>query len=193
MEAIDIIILFLLVLGAYRGYKTGLLLQLLGIVAFFLAIIGGFQLMYWGVDWLGQYLEGYESILPIISFVTIFIVILVVINLIGKALKSILDMTLLGGFDDITGAITGLLKWALVISMIIWVVETYANTPLINYSENAVVFPVIASLAPIVFDTLSLMIPFFQNLAEPESDYDQALLLLKENTIMMRYFSGIVV
>ena len=149
--------------------------------------------MYWGVEWLGQYLEGYESVLPIISFVAIFITILVAINLIGKGLKSILDMTLLGSFDDLSGAVTGLLKWALVLSLMIWVVETYTNYSLYELAENAVVFPVVASIAPIVFDSLSLILPFIQDLSDPGNDYDQALLMIKENTPIMREFSLIVV
>lgn len=154
-------------------------MQLLGIIAFFLAIIGGFHLMYWGVDWLGQYLKGYDAVLPIISFIVIFLSIIIIINLVGKSLKSILNMTLLGGLDNITGAITGLLKWALMLSLMIWIVETYGNYPLDSFSDDATIFPFIATLAPFLFDTLALVLPLIKGLSNPGNDYEQALLLIK--------------
>ncbi len=179
METADIVLIILLGIGAYRGYQTGLLMQLLGIIAFFLAIIGGFHLMYWGIDWLGQYFDGYETLLPIISFIVIFLAILIVMNLVAKSLKSILDMTLLGSLDNITGAITGLLKWALVVSLMIWIIETYANYPLDRFSENTTLFPFISALAPFLFEILSMALPYFEDLSGSGNDYEQALLLFK--------------
>ncbi len=154
-------------------------MQLLGIIAFFLAIIAGFHLMYWGVDWLGQYVKGYDAILPIISFIVIFLFTIIIINLIGKSLKSILDMTLLESLDNITGAITGLLKWALMLSLMIWIVETYGNYPLDRFSDDATIFPLVATLAPLLFDSLAPALPLLKDLLNSGSDYEQALLLFK--------------
>ena len=190
METIDIVLLILLGVGTYRGFQTGLLLQLLGIIAFFLAIIGGFHFMYWGAEWLEQYLEGYEALLPIISFIAVFIIILVVINLIGKGLKSILDMTLLGSFDSITGAIAGLLKWTLVLSLLIWFVSNYLYYPLDDIGEDAIVYPLVASLAPLLFDALSALLPYLQNLTLPGNDYQQALLFIGENIDFHKGFTS---
>ncbi len=193
METVDIVLLVFLGIGMYRGFKTGLLMQLLGIIAFFLAIIGGFHMMYWGVDWLGQYLDGYDEILPVISFIGIFFITIVVINLIGKGLKSLLDMTLLGSFDNISGAITGLLKWALVLSLMIWIVETYGNYPLTRFHEDTIIFPLVAAIAPFLFDSLALMFPYLQDLTWSGNDYEQAMLLFQEKVILTRDFSKIVV
>ncbi|MDA0193469.1 MAG: CvpA family protein [Bacteroidetes bacterium] len=173
MTGIDIGILILLGFGAYQGFKTGLLMQLLGIIGFFLSIIGGFHLMYWGADMLSEFIHGYENILPFIAFFVIFIFIVVVINLTGKALKSLLDMTLLGSFDNIVGAIAGVLKWALFLSLMTWVVETFAPFPLGQFGEGSVLYPIIASFAPFLLDVFSGWLPVFQELIKNKPDFPQ--------------------
>lgn len=177
MEPIDIILIVLLGIGTYRGFQTGLLMQLLGIIAFFLAIIGGFHLMYWGTELLGEHLNGYESILPIISFVIIFIVIIVTINLIGKGLKAVLNMTILGSFDNITGAIVGFFKWALVLSILIWVAGTFGLFPLEEYYEDTIILPLVASIGPFLLETFSGILPLLEDVTGQQNDYQQASIL----------------
>jgi membrane protein required for colicin V production len=174
VEAIDIILLVLLGIGTYRGYQTGLLMQLLGIIAFFLAIIGGFHLMYWGTELLSDHINGYESFLPIISFVIIFIVIIIAINLIGKGLKAVLNMTILGSFDNITGAIVGLLKWALVLSILIWVAGTFGQFPLEEYYEDTTILPLVASIGPYLLEMFSGILPLLEDIGVQQERIQQA-------------------
>ncbi len=173
MTGVDIGILILLGFGGYQGFRTGLLLQLLGIIAFFLAVIAGFHLMYWGVDMLSEFINGYENFLPFIAFFIIFIVIMVLINLIGKGLKSLLDMTLLGSFDSLVGAIAGMLKWALVLSLITWVVETFAPFSIDSFGDDSVLYPIIASFAPFLLDVFSGLLPIFQELIRNQPEFPQ--------------------
>ena len=102
-----------LVFGAVLGYRKGLLIELIGIVAFVLAIIAGFKLMEVGMVYLDEYIEGFNELLPFLSFIIIFLAIIILINMLGKLLKKMIDMTILGGFDSIAGAIVGVVKWAI--------------------------------------------------------------------------------
>lgn len=178
MEVVDIVLLIILGFGTYKGFSTGLLMQLLGIIAFFVAIIGGFHLMQWGADFLGQYMNGYREILPFLSFVIIFILIMVLINMVGKGLKSVLDMTLLGSFDNLAGAMVGLLKWAFVLSIVIWIVGSFGLVAIEDYSERTTIFPLVATLAPLVLDSIGLLIPQLQEIISPEENLPQAWLVV---------------
>ena len=142
-------------------------MQLLGIIGFFLAIIGAFHFMSWGALLLSDHISDYQSFLPFVAFFIIFLVILIGVNLIGKGMKSILDLTLLGSFDDLAGAIAGLLKWALVLSIFIWIFDSFQLIAMDQYYEEATLFPLVASLAPFLFDSLSFLLPYFQELNGP--------------------------
>ena len=53
------------------GFRKGLLLEIVGILAFVLGIIGGFKLMELGMTYLDDYIEDFDHFLPFISFLII--------------------------------------------------------------------------------------------------------------------------
>lgn len=159
MKIVDIVILLILVLGAFRGFQKGLLLEVIGLVAFFLGIWGGFRLMPLGVDFLERFLD-FKGLLPFISFIIIFIGIVLAVNLLGMVLKKTIDMTILGSFDDLAGSLAGVLKWAISISFLIWLLGFFNFSLGVEYTEGAVIYPFIASLAPWLIETISTVMPF---------------------------------
>lgn len=170
MNTIDIAIIVFLLIGAYTGFKRGLLMEVISLASFFIAIILGVKLLDWGIEFLATYIEGYEAILPIIAFGVIFITIILVLNLLGKALKKILDMTLLGSFDDLAGALLGILKWALLISIFIWIYESFGGGVKEETTSTSLLFDPISALAPGLFNTLSGLFPFIIDFFEQSKE-----------------------
>ncbi|WP_017730012.1 CvpA family protein [Nafulsella turpanensis] len=168
MSAVDIVLLLLLLLGAYKGYTKGLLLEVIGIIALVVALIAGFQLLQWAMDLLGTQLDINESLLPYIAFLLLFAAIVVGINLLGKALKKILDMTFFGTFDNLIGAMVGLLKWALALSVLIWLINTLEVKLPAEAVADSFVYPVLEPFAPQVFGMMGDVLPAIQNLLQPK-------------------------
>lgn len=166
MSAIDIIILILLAIGAYSGYKRGLFIGILSIVAFFIGIILAFKFMHWGAEMLAQQMESLAFMLPFISFVIIFLLVTITIRICAYMVKKALDLTLLGGFDNFAGAILGLLKWAFMISLLIWAARSFGvDIPKKQLSKSDL-FPVIEPFAPFLVDGLSVITPVIQDAVE---------------------------
>src|SRR5680860_153490 len=113
--------MILLAIGAYSGYKQGLFIGILSIVAFFNGIIFAFRFMHWGADMLAERVESLSFMLPFISFIIIFLVVTIVIRILAYLVKKALDLTILGTFDNFAGAVLGLFKWAVMISLLFWV------------------------------------------------------------------------
>lgn len=166
MQVIDIIILMLLGFGTYHGYKKGLLLEVIGLLAFILAIIGGFKLLHWGVQVLNNYMDSYSQLVPFIAFILIFIGILILVNLLGKLLKKVIDMTIIGSLDNLGGALLGLAKWAFGLSVLILIFETLELNFLADQYEESLIYPIIAPVAPAVFDYFNDYFPFLKQLFE---------------------------
>lgn len=163
MTTLDIIILVPLAFGAYLGFKKGLLLEIIAILAFILAIIGGFKLMEEGVTFLSEYLDSYGQLLPFLSFIVIFLLIILFINMLGKILKKVIDMTLLGGLDRFAGAVLGILKWGFGISILLWLLFHF-GIQLPGQDQEHVLYPFLVEVGPNLIDRLSSWLPFAKEL-----------------------------
>ena len=133
-------------------------------MALILAVIGGFKLLHEGMDFLQDKFDLSGKLLPYLSFLLIFIVIIVLVNLIGRAVKKMLDMTLLGSFDNLAGALIGVFKWAFGLSVLIWIFNYFEINPINQYSEEAILYPMVTSFAPSVVNYISALIPFAEDL-----------------------------
>ena len=163
MRTLDIILLIPLFFGAYLGFKKGLLLEIVSLLAFILAIVGAFKLLNFGMELLQPYFESWERSLPIISFIALLLAILLLVNLAGKIVKKILDLTLLGGLDNFAGAVIGLLKWAFGVSILLWLGESIEISISDEMAEGTYVYPIVASIAPFMIDLFSEYLPFIQD------------------------------
>jgi len=148
LSTIDIIILILLAVGTFSGYRKGLFIGMLSIVAFFIAIIFSFRFMHWGAEILSRNVESLTFMLPFVAFIIIFLVVTVSLRIIAFAIKKTMDLTILGTFDNFGGAVLGLFKWAFMISLLLWVAHSFEfNVPL-EVTEDSVIYPVITPIAP---------------------------------------------
>jgi membrane protein required for colicin V production len=164
LSTIDIVILLLLLLGAYKGYTKGLLLEIIGILAFFVALVAGFKLLHWAMEVLSTQINISESLLPYIAFLVLFAAIVIGINIMGRALKKILDMTFFGTFDNMAGAIIGLFKWALGISVLIWLLNTLEVELPSEALASSYTYGLLQPFAPQLFSTLGEVLPSTENL-----------------------------
>lgn len=154
-----------MVFGAVLGFRKGLLLEIFGVLAFVLAIIGGFKLMETGMVYLSEYFENFDQLLPFISFLVIFLAIIILVNMLGKLLKKMIDLTLLGGFDKFAGAILGLVKWAIGVSILLWLVNNF-GIELPGQEEELVLYPFLTELGPKLIASLDVVLPFAQEMLD---------------------------
>lgn len=141
-------------------------MELVGIIALVLAILGAFKLAHSGIQFLHQYIPEYSNFIPFIAFIGIFIGILIIVNIIGKITKRIMDMTILGVFDNLAGAILGVFKWAFMISIILWLTSQINVTIPDQLTENSYLYDYIYNFAPMIGQYVSSLFPFADQLFE---------------------------
>lgn len=164
MSTLDIILIVILGFGAISGFRKGFVMEVVSILAFILAIIGAFKLLQVGMDFIQENFQLSGKLLPYLTFILIFIAIVILVNLVGKSVKKMLDMTLLGSFDNLAGAIVGLFKWAFGISVLIWIFNYFQINPISTYGEDSIVYPLVVSFAPMVVEYISVLLPFAKDL-----------------------------
>ncbi len=159
LEPIDVVILVLLGLGAYEGYKKGLLMSLIGIFGFVLAIVLGIYFMEFVGNWLATETEQKALALPVVAFLLIFFGTLFLIHIAGRALKKMLGLVLLGGLDSLGGAVLGIVRTGFFISLLVWVLGKLELESIKNWQADSAYLAYIEPLTPEVLELLDPILP----------------------------------
>ena len=122
MNYLDIFITCVLVFGFSRGYLKGLVMELSSIIALLLGVYGSIKFSDFTLTFISnrspEIIESVdENYLKIASFVFTFLLIIVLISLVGKALTKILKMVFLGFLNKMLGGVFGVIKFALILSI----------------------------------------------------------------------------
>ena len=166
MRPLDFILIIPLLYAAYRGYKKGFLIEVVNILAFLVAVIGGLKFLDWGVQSLEPIIGKHNNYIPFIAFVSLFFIIIIGVSFLGKKLKNILDVTILGTVDSAIGGLVGMFKVAFALSLIMWIMdEANVNLP-IRYTQGSILYPLVLDYSPVVIDWISSLLPFAKNLVQ---------------------------
>ncbi len=164
MSWIDITLIIIILLGIYNGYKEGFLLSLISLVAVVLGVLGGFKLMGYAMILLADKFNVNNVILPYISFGFVFIIIVVVVSLLARAVKASIDKSFLGRVDQVAGGLLGALKVTFMASIVIWIISSVKVSPDGKWGKESWLYPKVAAFAPYVTHWLAKLIPAFKNI-----------------------------
>jgi membrane protein required for colicin V production len=164
LSKIDIALVVITLMGAYKGYKDGFLMGLFTLLALVLGVFGAFKLMGDGMDFLQREFNADKTVLPYISFIVIFIAIVVLVTLLGKWLRNSIDKSFLGRVDEIMGAMLGAVKTLFGISVLLWIVDSLKYRLPDEWTEGSWLYPFTAHLAPEIAGWLAGFVPFFKEI-----------------------------
>ncbi|NBC56682.1 MAG: CvpA family protein, partial [Bacteroidetes bacterium] len=95
MNLIDIIIGVILILGFYKGFKKGFVLELTALLGLILGVAGAFYLSKTHGLYIGQWLDWDDEYLRITTFLLSFLAIVIIVSLIGKLITKLIDFVAL--------------------------------------------------------------------------------------------------
>ena len=163
MKLIDIILAVIILIGIVNGFKSGFVLELFSLLAVILGILGGFKLMGLGMVYLNQHFNIDEKFLPYAAFGLVFILIVIGVNLVGRAIKASVSKSVLGGADQAAGAFLGFFRTVFMLSVLLWICDSLHLRFLTHWSEGSTVYPMIASFAPKLTDWIGRVVPVFRD------------------------------
>jgi membrane protein required for colicin V production len=163
LSEVDIVLCIILLIGAFVGYKEGFLVGLFSFLALVLGVLGGFKLMGWAMIMLADNFNVDEKVLPYFAFAAVFIAIVIAVRLLGAALKASLDKTFLGRIDQFAGSLLGILKTAFLLSVMLWLLESFTFHLPDRWTENSIILKPVAVFAPTLTRWLSEIFPVFRD------------------------------
>ena len=164
MSKADIVILLMLALAGFLGYRQGFLMELFFLFALVLGVFVGFKLMGTGADYLHKEFNADNKLLPYVSFTIVFILVVVLVTWLGRRIKSSMDKTFLGKVDAIAGAALSMLKCAFGISVLIWLMSSFHYSLPANWVNDSWLYPKIEVTAMKFSVFLGGFMPFFHEI-----------------------------
>jgi membrane protein required for colicin V production len=158
MNYIDIILCIPLVWGLYKGFTKGLIIEAATMVAFALGVWGGVHLSDFLANKIQDWFSWQSKYLPIISFALTFLLIVIVVYFIAKLIQRMVDGMALSAINKIGGAIFGALKFAMVMSVIIFMIDAVEESyPIVSFKtkEESLLYKPIGKIAPSLIPALN--------------------------------------
>jgi len=151
VNILDIIFLIPLLLFAYNGFKKGIIIEVASLAALILGLYFAFYFSDLAADLLNKWFTIDPGYMAAIAFIVTFLVVVIVVIAVGKILQKFIDILLLGFFNKLAGAVFGLLKGALVLSIMIFIINYFDGSRNIfkkETCEKSIFYTPIESIAP---------------------------------------------
>jgi membrane protein required for colicin V production len=157
MSTVDIVIAVILLFGLVKGYMKGLFIEITSLVGLILGIYGALHFSFYLGNILKDHVSWEESMIQIVAFAGTFLIILLALVFLGKALTKIAETIFLGFFNKLLGAVFGVLKYALILSIVFMIYDKIDSSMKFmdkGKSRESVLYEPVKNLAPTIFPNL---------------------------------------
>jgi len=136
MNFLDIILVALLLFAFIRGLIKGFFVEIASLVALIAGVFGALHFSDFAADFLREKVSWDDNYISLTAFSITFIIIVITITMLGKALTKIASFAFLGWLNKLLGGIFALLKSVLILSIVLLLFSKVNNT--IPFVENKI-------------------------------------------------------
>lgn len=169
---IDALFILLLVLAVWKGYRRGLIVGVFSFIAIVVGLAAAMKLSTVAAGYIGDSVNVSARWLPVLSFVLVFVVVVILVRLGANALEKAAELTMLGWLNRLGGV----LLYAALYTTVLSVVLFYAIQ--INWLkpetiDKSVTYSFIQPWGPRAINALGTVLPWFRDMfAELERFFD---------------------
>ena len=160
---IDIIVVILLILAAYKGFRNGLILALFSFLAFIIGLAAAIKLSAVAAGYIGSAVNISQRWLPVLAFAVVFIIVVLLVKLGAKLIEGAVSMMMMGWLNRVGGMLFFALLYIFIFSLILF----YADGVGIIKPETAEAsssYGFIRPLGPQVLKGLAAIVPLFKGM-----------------------------
>jgi membrane protein required for colicin V production len=161
----DILFIVFIGLGFYQGFRNGIIYSIFSVVGWFLGIIAALKFSYLMLNLLNGFADLSPKTLAIISFVLVFLLVILLMKLIAWTLEQILKSFSLNLTNQVAGGLLHALVGLYVLCVFVWFINKLDVFPK-DQKATSHVYPYISNLAPEVMETSGKIVPMFRDTFE---------------------------
>lgn len=174
MNYLDIIIGVILIGFGIQGLRKGLIIEVVSLLAFGVGIYGAMHFSDFTADRLKDVMEISPKYLNTIAFILTFIVLVVLVNLLGRLVSKLIKSLNLGFFDRVGGFLFGAAKGVLLCSVLVLVLNNLQWTDVIKKEvrEESYLYSHVEKAVPYIYKGFDLVKGYAKDLL-PEDEVDE--------------------
>jgi membrane protein required for colicin V production len=160
---VDVIAVILLGLAIFKGYRRGLIVGIFSFIAILIGLAAAIKLSLVVAEHLGKSVSLSGRWLPLLSFLLVFIVVILLVRLGANLIQRTVETAMLGWANRLGGIVLYLAIYIAVFSVVLF----YADQMQLIKPEairSSVTYSFIRPLGPKSVDLFGLAIPIFQNM-----------------------------
>jgi membrane protein required for colicin V production len=160
---IDIAFVLLMIMAIFKGISKGLIIGVFSLLAFIIGLAAALKLSAVVAEYLKDSVVASSKWLPVLSFVLVFVVVLLLISLGARLIKKAVQFSMLGWLDKLGGVVLYIAIYIIIFSIFLFYAEkVYIVKPYTIMQSN--VYEYIAPWGPKVIDNLGIIIPIFKDM-----------------------------
>ena len=157
MNYFDIIFAIIIIWAAIRGFTTGFIIQLSGLLALILGAFIAYKTSFWLAAQFSSIVVADPIIMNTIAFIITFAIVWILIVLLGKFLNVVIKIAMMGLINKILGVLFSVLKVVFALSIILMLVGNLNKS--LNFlpktqTDNSLLYNPIQRFAPAMFPYL---------------------------------------
>ena len=155
MNVVDVVAFIILIYGVLRGLNKGFIIEISGILAFALGLMGAFKFSNLGSKIFSNMVDWNPKAIQLVCFIALFLIIIFFISLMAKMITKTLKLIALDWLNRIFGALFGFIKWSIIMSalfIIVNEVNTFVTVFPNSIFEDSKIYPFLADFGSFLFD-----------------------------------------
>jgi len=159
---IDIVFAILIFFAIVKGIQKGLVVAIFSIMAFIVGIAAALKLSAVVAVYLQQHAFLNNKWLPFLSFLLVFVTVVLLVNWSGKLIEKTFEMAFLGWVNKLGGVLVFALLYGIIFSVFLFYAEKiHLFSP--ESIQESVVYPYLKPWAPTVINGFGKLIPWFKD------------------------------
>ncbi|WP_066758019.1 CvpA family protein [Crocinitomix algicola] len=125
MNYLDILLIIPIIIGAWRGFKKGFVIEVFTLLALLVGIYAGIHFSDFMAEILKEHIGIDSEYLPAIAFTVTFLMVGAMVYFSGKMIEKALKLVALGTLNKFTGLVFGVTKMIFILSAALVILESY--------------------------------------------------------------------
>ncbi len=160
---IDIVTFLVLALAVFKGIRNGLVMAIFSFLALLLGLLAALKLSATTSVWLVGTVQVASKWLPVLAFLLVFVVVVILVNLIGKVFESTAEWAFLGWANKAGGIIFYSIIYFLFWSVLLFYLDKLSLIRP-DAMESSVTYPIIAPWGPQAVEWIATVLPVFRDI-----------------------------
>jgi membrane protein required for colicin V production len=167
---LDIVAVAIVGFGFYRGFTKGFVVTLFSMIAWMIGLVAALRLTAAGSDLFRDWFDSTSAWIPIVTFVIIFVAVVILVILFAKLIDQIITVAQLGLWNKLAGGVLEGAFFLLVLSILYWMLQNGGViTP--ETRADSKLYATISPVAPGFFKWLGNNVPALKDLLDNLKPY----------------------